>query len=169
IEPSNKNDWATNGMDTRQSTKRNLVKTLYLNPEELNAHNLKLKGKYIRMEREETRFENYNMDGDYKALIISYGTMSRVCRTAIDILKADGLEIGMLRPQFLFPFPRKAINEAAQKKSCQAVFSIEMSMGQMLEDVERSVSGQRPVHWYGKCGGEVPTPEEVMDVVRSKV
>jgi 2-oxoglutarate ferredoxin oxidoreductase subunit alpha len=169
IEPSNKDDWATNGMDRRQSTKRNLVKTLYLNPEELNAHNLKLKAKYERMEREETRFENYNMDGDYKALIISYGTMSRVCRTAIDILKADGLEIGMLRPQFLFPFPRKAINAAAQKESCQAVFSIEMSMGQMLEDVERSVSGQRPVHWYGKCGGEVPTPEEVMDVVRSKV
>ncbi len=169
IEPSNKDDWATNGMDKRGSTKRNLVKTLYLDPEELNAHNLKLKAKYDRMEREDTRFENYNMDGNYKALIVSYGTMSRVCRTAIDVLKADGLEIGMLRPQFLFPFPRKAINEAAQKESCQVVFSIEMSMGQMMEDVERSVSGQRPVHWFGKCGGEVPTPEEVMDVVRSKV
>lgn len=167
--PSNKDDWATNGMDTRKSNKRNLVKTLYLNPEELNAHNLKLKAKYDRMEREETRFESYNMEGDYKALIVSYGTMSRVCRTAIDILKADGMEIGMLRPQTVFPFPVKAINEAAAKQSCKVVFSIEMSMGQMLEDVERSVRGQRPVHWYGKCGGEVPTPEEVMDVVRSIV
>ena len=167
--PSNKDDWATNGMDTRKSNKRNLVKTLYLNPEELNAHNLKLKAKYDRMEREETRFESYNMEGDYKALIVSYGTMSRVCRTAIDILKADGLEVGMLRPQTVFPFPVKAINEAAAKQSCKVVFSIEMSMGQMLEDVERSVRGQRPVHWYGKCGGEVPTPEEVMDVVRSIV
>jgi len=167
--PSNKDDWATNGMDTRKSNKRNLVKTLYLNPEELNAHNLKLKAKYDRMEREETRYESYNMEGDYKALIVSYGTMSRVCRTAIDILKADGLEVGMLRPQTVFPFPVKAINEAAAKQSCKVVFSIEMSMGQMLEDVERSVRGQRPVHWYGKCGGEVPTPEEVMDVVRSIV
>jgi 2-oxoglutarate ferredoxin oxidoreductase subunit alpha len=167
--PSNKDEWATNGMDTRKSNKRNLVKTLYLNPEELNAHNLKLKAKYDRMEREETRFESYNMEGDYKALIVSYGTMSRVCRTAIDILKADGMEIGMLRPQSLFPFPVKAINEAAAKHSCEVVFSIEMSMGQMMEDVERSVRGQRPVHWYGKCGGEVPTPEEVMDVVRSIV
>ena len=167
--PSNKDGWATNGMDTRKSNKRNLVKTLYLNPEELNAHNLKLKAKYDQMEQEETRYESYNMEGDYKALIVSYGTMSRVCRTAIDILKADGLEVGMLRPQTVFPFPVKAINEAAAKQSCKVVFSIEMSMGQMLEDVERSVRGQRPVHWYGKCGGEVPTPEEVMDVVRSIV
>ena len=167
--PSNKDDWATNGMDTRKSNTRNLVKTLYLNPEELNAHNLKLKAKYDRMEREETRFESYNMKGDYKALIVSYGTMSRVCRTAIDLLKADGLEIGMLRPQSLFPFPLKAIHEAAQKQSCEVVFSIEMSMGQMLEDVQRSVCGKRPVHWYGKCGGEVPTPEEVMEVVKGSV
>jgi len=169
VEPSNKDDWATNGMDTRKSTRRNLVKTLYLNPEDLNAHNLKLKAKYDRMQREEVRFEKYNMDGDYKGLIISYGTMSRVCRTAIDILKSEGLEVGMLRPQFVFPFPRQEIFEAAQRESCQAVFSIEMSMGQMMEDVERSVSGQRPVHWYGKCGGEVPTPEEVMDVLLSVV
>jgi 2-oxoglutarate ferredoxin oxidoreductase subunit alpha len=167
--PSNKDDWATNGMDTRKSNTRNLVKTLYLNPEELNAHNLKLKAKYDRMEREETRFESYNMDGDYKALIVSYGTMSRVCRTAIDRLKADGVEIGMLRPLTLFPFPLKAIHEAAQKQSCEVVFSIEMSMGQMMEDVQRSVCGKRPVHWYGKCGGEVPTPEEVMEVVKGSV
>ena len=167
--PSNKDDWATNGMDTRKSNTRNLVKTLYLNPEELNAHNLKLKAKYDRMEREETRFESYNMDGDYKALIVSYGTMSRVCRTAIDLLKADGVEIGMLRPLSLFPFPLNAIHEAAQKQSCEVVFSIEMSMGQMMEDVQRSVCGKRPVHWYGKCGGEVPTPEEVMEVVKGSV
>ncbi len=168
-EPSNKDDWATNGMDTRKSNKRNLVKTLYLNPEELNAHNLKLKAKYERMEREETRFEAYNTDGDYKALIVSYGTMSRVCRTAIDRLKADGLEVGMLRPQFVFPFPRKAIYEAADKPSCEVVFSIEMSMGQMVEDVERSVLGKRPVKWYGKCGGEVPTPEEVMETIKKSL
>jgi 2-oxoglutarate ferredoxin oxidoreductase subunit alpha len=169
VKPSNKDAWATNGMDTRHSTKRNLVKTLYLVPEELNAHNLKLKAKYEQMEREEMRFEPYNCDGDYQALIISYGTMSRVCRTAIDLLKSEGLEVGMIRPQFVFPFPRKAIYDAAQKDSCRVVFSIEMSMGQMMEDVERSVAGQRPVHWYGKCGGEVPTPEEVIQAVRSIV
>jgi len=166
-EPSNKNDWATNGMDTRGSTKRNLVRSLYLDPQVLNQHNLNLKAKYEQMAREEIRFETYGIDTDYQVLIVSYGTMSRVCRTAIDNLAAQGFAAAMLRPQTLFPFPLKAVRKAAGKSSCRAVISIEMSMGQMLEDVERSVQGQRPVSWFGKCGGEVPTPEEVADVVKS--
>jgi 2-oxoglutarate ferredoxin oxidoreductase subunit alpha len=166
IQPSNKDEWATNGMDTRNSNTRNLVKTLYLNPEELNAHNLKLKAKYDRMQREEVLFETYNLDGAYNILIVSYGTMSRVCRTAIDNLKDEGLTVGMIRPQHLFPFPHTAICDAAGKDSCKVVLSVEMCMGQMVEDVERSVAGSRPVRWYGKCGGEVPTPEEVMEEIR---
>ena len=166
-EPSNKDEWATSGMDTRKSDKRNLVKTLYLVPEELNEHNLFLKAKYDRMKQEEVRFDPYNIDSDYDVLIVSYGTMSRVCRTAIDNLKGEGIEVGMIRPQTLFPFPEEAVRDAASKEGCKVVFSIEMSMGQMLEDVERSVQGKRPVQWFGKCGGEVPTPEEVMDVVKS--
>jgi 2-oxoglutarate ferredoxin oxidoreductase subunit alpha len=164
-EPSNKDAWATSGMDTRRSTRRNLVKTLYLVPEELNAHNLKLKAKYERMVREEIRCEPYNLQGDYAVLIVSYGTMSRVCRTVIDNFKEKGIEVGMLRPQTLFPFPKQAIRDAAARAGCKAVISIEMSMGQMVEDVELSVQGLKPVHWYGKCGGEVPTPEEVMEEI----
>lgn len=167
--PSNKDEWATNGMDTRNSDQRNLVKTLYLDPEELNAHNLKLRAKYKQMESEEVRYEAYNVDDDYRLLVVSYGTMSRVCCTAIDNLKDQGIEIGMIRPQTLFPFPKTAIYDAAGKKNCRAVLSVEMCMGQMVEDVERSVSGQRPVHWYGKCGGEVPTPEEVMEEVQKLI
>lgn len=163
--PSNKDEWATNGLDTRQSSRRNLVKTLYLVPEELNAHNLKLKAKYERMAREEVRCETYNLQGDYRVLIVSYGTMSRVCRTVIDNLKAKGVEVGMVRPQTLFPFPRQAIYDAVSKPSCRSAISIEMSMGQLVEDVELSVRGAKPVHWYGKCGGEVPTPEEVMEEI----
>lgn len=169
IGPTNKDQWATNGMDTRKSKQRNLVKTLYLDPEELNSHNLKLKAKYEQMEREDVRYEAYNIEGDFELLIVSYGTMSRVCRTAIDNLKAEGLEVGMIRPQTLFPFPKTAIYDAAGRHSCRGVLCVEMCMGQMVEDVERSVSGQRPVSWYGKCGGEVPTPEEVMEEVRKIV
>ncbi|MFP4348160.1 MAG: 3-methyl-2-oxobutanoate dehydrogenase subunit VorB [Thermodesulfobacteriota bacterium] len=165
-EPSKKDDWATNGMDTRKSATRNLVKSLYLDPEALNNHNLLLKSKYDRMKQEEVRYESYNADGDYQALIVSYGTMSRVCRTAIDHLKEEGIEVGMIRPQTVFPFPEKAIQEAASKENCRVVLSIEMSMGQMVEDVERAVLGKRPVKWYGKCGGEVPTPEEIIEVVK---
>jgi 2-oxoglutarate ferredoxin oxidoreductase subunit alpha len=165
-EPSNKDDWATSGMDTRKRNTRNLVKSLYLDPEQLNAHNLMLKAKYERMAREEVKFESYNIDSDYSVLIVSYGTMSRVCKTAIDNMKAEGLEIGMIRPQTLFPFPDKAIHAASSKESCKNVLSVEMSMGQLVEDVERTVKGQCPVQWYGKCGGEVPTPEEIIEVVK---
>jgi 2-oxoglutarate ferredoxin oxidoreductase subunit alpha len=165
-QPPNNDAWAANGIGNRAGDRPNLVKSLFLDPVQLNDHNLLLKAKYERMKREEVRYEAYNMEGDYRALIVSYGTMSRVCRTAIDYLKEEGLEIAMIRPQTLFPFPEAAIREAAAKESCRLAVSIEMSMGQMVEDVERSIRGRCPVEWYGKCGGEVPTPEEVMDAVR---
>ena len=166
INPTNKNHWATNGMDTRKSKTRNLVKSLYLIPQELNQNNLILKSKYDRMRSEEVRYEAYHIDCDYEVLIVSYGTMSRVCRTAIDQMRQEGYPVGMIRPQTLFPFPDKAIEDASSIDSCKIVASIEMSMGQMVEDVERAVRGKRPVRWYGKCGGEVPTPEEVVEEVR---
>lgn len=165
-EPTNKDEWATNGIGNRSGDTPNVVKSLFLDPVQLNNHNLLLKAKYDRMKREEVRYEAYNIDGDYHALVVSYGTMSRVCRTAIDFLKEEGIEIAMIRPQTLFPFPEAAIREAAGKEGCRVAISIEMSMGQMVEDVERSIRGRCPVAWYGKCGGEVPTPEEVMDAIR---
>lgn len=168
-EPSNKDSWATNGMDTRDSKTRNLVKSLFLDPTALNNNNLTLKAKYERMKQEEVLFERYNMETDYQALIVSYGTMSRVCRTAVDYLKEEGIEVGMLRPQTLFPFPEQVIYDAAIQDACKVVFSIEMSMGQMVEDVDRCVKGKRPVVWYGKCGGDVPTPEEIMDVIKERL
>jgi 2-oxoglutarate ferredoxin oxidoreductase subunit alpha len=168
-EPTNKDQWASNGMSHRNSSTRNLVKSLFLDPAQLNDNNLQLKAKYDRMRAEEVMFEAYNTDDDYRGLIVSYGTMSRVCRTAIDMLKAEGVDVGMIRPQTLFPFPDQAVADAAGKGSCTHVVSIEMSMGQMVEDVERCVKGQRPVSWYGKCGGEVPTPEEIIDVVKARI
>ena len=168
-EPSNKDAWATNGMDHRKANTRNLVKSLFLDPVQLNDNNLALKAKYDRMRAEEVMSEAYNTDGDYKVLIVSYGTMSRVCRTAVDMLQAEGIDVGMVRPQTVFPFPEQAVSEAAIKPSCIHVLSIEMSMGQMVEDVERSVKGRVPVSWYGKCGGDIPTPEEVIDVVKERI
>jgi 2-oxoglutarate ferredoxin oxidoreductase subunit alpha len=167
VPPTNKDDWATNGMATRKSDTKNIVKSLYLDPKVLNDHNLLLKSQYDRMKKEEVRFENYNTDGDYEALIVSYGTMSRVCKTAIDEMKKNGLEVGMVRPQTLFPFPEKAIHDAASKPGCKVVVSIEMSMGQMVEDVERVVKGKVPVQWFGQCGGEIPTPEEVIEHIKT--
>ncbi|MDP2646130.1 MAG: 3-methyl-2-oxobutanoate dehydrogenase subunit VorB [Desulfobacterales bacterium] len=168
-EPSNKDAWATNGMDARGSKQRNLVRTLFLDPDELERNNLTLKAKYEQMAREDIRFVPYNTESEYQILIVSYGTMSRVVQTAIDGLKTRGIQVGLIRPQTLFPFPEKAIYEAASKESCRIVFSIELSMGQMVEDVDRSVRGRRPVRWYGKSGGDVPTPEEIMDLIQSAI
>ncbi|HSO20186.1 MAG TPA: 3-methyl-2-oxobutanoate dehydrogenase subunit VorB, partial [Desulfosarcina sp.] len=168
-EPSDKNAWAANGMDHRGSRTRNLVKSLFLDPAVLNENNLQLKAKYDRMRAEEVRYEAYNADAGYQGLIVSYGTMSRVCRTAIDMLKEEGIEVGMIRPKTLFPFPEKAVGDAAAKPSCRHVLSIEMSMGQMVEDVALGVLGRKPVSWYGKCGGEIPTPEEIIEVVKARI
>jgi len=168
-EPTNKDEWATNGMATRNSHQRNLVKSLFLDPEALNAHNLKLREKYQRMQAEDVCFEAYNTDGDYQVLVVSYGTMSRVCRTAVDQLKEEGVEAALIRPQTLFPFAYDAVKEAAARSNCKAVISIEMSMGQMLEDVRLAVGDVTPVTWYGKCGGEVPTPEEVIHSITALI
>ena len=165
-EPSNKDDWATSGMDTRKSKKRNLVKSLFLDPTELNENNLILKAKYEQMRKEEVQYEGYNTDTDYQVLIVSYGTMSRVCKTSIDMMKEQGLEVGLLRPKTLFPFPEKEIYDAATKTSCKTVISIEMSMGQMVEDVERCIKGKRKVDFYGECGGDIPTPEKIIEVIQ---
>ncbi|OQY00505.1 MAG: 3-methyl-2-oxobutanoate dehydrogenase subunit VorB [Desulfobacteraceae bacterium 4572_130] len=165
-EPTNKDHWATNGMDTRKSKEKNIVKSLFLDPKVLNDHNLTLKSQYEKMKKQEIRFEAYNTDSDYQILIVSYGTMSRVCKTVIDNLKIQGIEVGMIRPKTLFPFPEKAVYDAACKKSCKKVVSIEMNMGQMLEDIERCVKGKKEVSWYGKCGGDVPTPEEIINHIK---
>ncbi len=166
VEPTNKNDWATTGMDKRGSKVKNIVKSLYLDPDELNNNNLALKEQYKLMQQE-VMYEKYNTDTDYKILIVSYGTMSRVCRTAIDNMKDQGLEIAMLRPKTLFPFPGTQVHDAAVKESCKAVISIEMSMGQMVEDVERYVMGKRKVEWYGECGGNIPSPEKIESVIKA--
>ncbi len=167
--PPNNDDWATTGMDHRKSNKRNLVKSLFLDPTQLNQNNLELKAKYIQMKKEEVMFEAYNADTDYQVLICSYGTMSRVCRTAIDMLKEQGIEIAMFRPKTLFPFPEQAVYDLAAKDSCKTLISIEMSMGQMVEDVERCVKGQKPVEFYGECGGAIPSPEKIIEIIKGLI
>jgi len=164
--PSNKDEWATNGMGRRNSEKPNIVKSLFLSDTDLNNNNLVLKAKYDEMKKHEVRYEAYNTDGDYQLLLVSFGTMSRICKSAIDDLKAEGIEIGLIRPQTLFPFPDEAIREAVDKPSCKAALSVELNMGQMVEDVERCVHGKRPVTWFGTAGGVIPTPEEVIAEIK---
>lgn len=137
-----------------------LVKSLILDTKEMEDHNWKLVRKYQRIELSETRWESYLMD-DAEMVVIAYGTAARIAKGAIKRLRKEdqNLKIGMIRPITIYPFPTKAIREAAQKINDFFVF--EMSTGQMVEDVKLSLEGNSTIHFYGRPGGVVPTPAEL--------
>jgi len=156
--------WATNGAKGRP---RNIVRSLYLDPEVLEKNNQELAAKYERWKRDEVRFATYNCEGAPQLLLVAYGTMARICQTAIDDLKGEGLQVGLLRPITLFPFPSAAVADLADRIG--KVMCVEMSMGQMVEDVQAAVGRTIPVSFYGRTGGMVPSPDEVAARVRSLV
>ncbi len=155
-------DWAATGAKGREPL---VIKSLYLDPQKLENNCWELDRKYEQMKKEEVRYELYKAAPKNKILIISYGTMARICQTVIDELEDEGVSVGLLRPISLFPFPEKAIRKEASRKNIQAVLTVEMSTAQMLEDVQRSVLGSKPVKFFGRTGGIVPTPEEVKEKV----
>jgi 2-oxoglutarate ferredoxin oxidoreductase subunit alpha len=161
--PSDKSDWATVGCKGRSP---HIIKTLFLDPNELERRNFWMRKKYDCMEAEEVRFESYNVDRDYRILLVAYGTTARVVRTTVDDLKAEGLETAMVRPISVYPFPLEEIRRRARAKCCERVLVVEMSTGQMLEDVRYAVGDAKPVHFFGRGGGNVPSPEEVSAKVR---
>jgi 2-oxoglutarate ferredoxin oxidoreductase subunit alpha len=156
-------DWAATGANGRKPV---IIKSLFLDPEMLEKNNQALEEKYERMRRDEVRFEQYKISPKNKILIVSYGTMARICQTAIDELEAEGISAGLLRPITLYPFPYAEISKAARNKNVTAVLTVEMSTGQMLEDVRQAVQGVKPVEFYGRTGGIVPSPDEVKEEVR---
>jgi len=154
--------WAATGCKGREPV---IIRSLFLDPLVLEKNNLELDAKYKRMEKEEIRFEEYNVSGDNEILVVAHGTMSRICKTAIDDLKAlEGLSVGMLRPITLFPFPYEAVARAAV--GTKAVISIEMSLGQQVEDVKLAILGKVPVHFWGRTGGVVPSPDETAKAIK---
>ncbi len=153
-------DWAANG--TKNHSGRNIINSLYLEPKELENHNLLLQKKYALAAQNETRYELINMDNpDY--VIVAYGTMSRVARSAIEILKEKNINVGIIRPISLWPYPKKAFKEL--KKSVKGLLVAEMSSGQMLQDVQIANNGRLPIAFYGRTGGVVPEPEELVDAI----
>jgi 2-oxoglutarate ferredoxin oxidoreductase subunit alpha len=153
--------WAATGCPGNRPT--NIINSLFLDPEELERHNFKLKAKFDTMVRDEIRFAAYGTDGDYDVLIVAYGTVARVCSTAIDELRERGVRAAMVRPITLFPYPYAAVREAALRAS--SVLVVELSTGQMIEDVELALQGARPIHFHCRVGGMLVTPDEVMEKV----
>jgi 2-oxoglutarate/2-oxoacid ferredoxin oxidoreductase subunit alpha len=160
----NPEDWATTGCKERDT---NLVKTLFLDAGANFKHNQKLAAKYKLIEENEIRVEEVNTDGELDVLLVAYGTMARICRTAMDALTEKGLKVGMIRPITLFPFPLETIRQVS--KRAKLVVDIEMSMGQMIEDVDRAIQGKTRLEFYGKTGGIIPTPNDVSEAVLALV
>jgi 2-oxoglutarate/2-oxoacid ferredoxin oxidoreductase subunit alpha len=156
--------WATTGAKDR---KPNIINSLHLAPESLEAHNWKLAKKYEEWGRTECRHEEWHLDGDLDVLFVAYGTVARICKTAIDALRAEGVKAGLFRPISLFPYPGEALARAAEK--AKYVLVSELSCGQMLEDVRYALAGKRPVTFYGRVGGMIMTPEELVAEARKLV
>jgi 2-oxoglutarate ferredoxin oxidoreductase subunit alpha len=164
-DPESQN-WSLTGARGRKSR---IIRSLFLDPDLLEKNCLMLADKYEKVKKNEVRYELYNVSEKNRLLITAYGTVSRICQTAIDELENEGISIGLFRPISLFPFPEKEIYAEATRENIEKVLTIEMSIGQMVEDIERCVKGQRPVEFYGRTGGNVPTPDEIKDKVREQL
>jgi len=155
-------DWATTGT-VHSGGRQRVINSLYLYPDQFENHIRALFRKYTEMERTEVRYELYNCD-EADVVIVAYGTTSRIARSAIEKCRRLGLRVGLLRPITLYPFPLAAFDQVVERT--RAFLVVEMSMGQMLDDVKIAVAGRRPISFYGRTGGIVPTSEEIVKQVQ---
>lgn len=154
---STEKPWAVTG--TKGERKHNIVNSLFLQPEELEQKNFERFEKYKLVENTEAMYEEYLMD-DAEISVVAFGITSRVAKNAINVARAQGVKVGLIRPITLWPFPKEVLNKAADK--CKAFISVEMNMGQMIEDIELSIRCKKPVHLCCRTGGMIPTPEQVL-------
>ena len=150
--------WATTGAKGR---KPNVINSLFLDPVELEKHNHHLQRKYERMAKE-ILWENYKTV-DAELVLVGYGSSARIAKAAVDLARAQGIKAGLFRPITLFPFPKEALQEAC--KQANHVLTVEMSMGQLVEDVRYNLEFKVPVHLYGRSGGMVPTTRAVLEEI----
>jgi len=152
-------EWAVLG---DAETRKNLITSIYLQPDELEAHVRKLELKYKKAERKEFLYESWRTE-DAELIFVAYGIAARVTKSAVEELRKAGVKAGLLRPITLYPFPWLELRFLAEQASRFVV--VEMSTGQMVEDVRLAVDGRRPVEFYGRCGGNLPTTEEIVEFV----
>lgn len=158
--PTTRPAWALTGNEGRP---HNIITSLYLNPEEMEKLNLDLQAKLQIIRQNEQRYKEYLTD-DADIIITGFGTMGRVAYTAVKQARAEGLKVGLFRPISLFPFPYQRVAELAER--VKGILVVEMNAGQMVEDVRLGVEGRCPVHFYGRMGGLVPLPEDILGALR---
>lgn len=156
--------WATTG--TKGERKPNIVNSLFIDPNESEKHNYKLEAKHEEVKANEIRYEA-DIPDDAEVVFVAYGTPARLARAAVKVLAKEGIKAGLFRPITLWPFPEEALHEIATRESVKTVVAVELSLGQMVDDVKIAVNGVKPVGFCGKAGGIVPTPREVADAAKA--
>jgi len=156
--------WATNGR--KANRKANIITSLELDSVRMENNNIRLQEKYAKMEAEEVLYEEIQCE-DAEYIIVAFGSSSRICQKSMDIARAKGIKLGLLRPITLFPFPKKPI--AALAKRVKGFLVVEMNAGQMIEDVQLAVRCDVPVIHFGRMGGIIPSPSEVVEALEQKL
>jgi len=155
--------WAANGLEGR--AEHNVINSLYLSPEALELHNIHLQKKFKAMKESLVRYELFNCDDDCDLIFVAYGTTARICKSVISYAAKDGIKLGLIRPISLWPFPVEAFDKTIAKTK-HGYLSVEMSCGQMVDDVRAAVMGKKPVEFYGRSGGMIPEPMDIYDKVK---
>jgi len=155
--------WATTGKTPDRQ--RNIITSLDLDSAKQEKHNIKLQAKYKKME-DDVMFERIQCD-DAEYLIVAFGSSARICQKAVDILRKKGIKVGLFRPITLFPFPQKEISKLANQ--VKGILTVEMNAGQMVEDVMLAVNGKVKVEFYGRMGGMIPAPDEIVNALEQKI
>ena len=156
--------WAASGR--KAGRKPNIITSLELDPAKMEERNLSLQAKYQQIEANEVRYEEFLCD-DAEYLLIAFGSAARICQKTVEIARAEGIKVGLLRPISLWPFPTQAI--AAYANRVKGMLSVELNAGQMVEDVRLAVEGAVNVAHFGRLGGIVFTPDEVLAALKDKL
>ncbi len=154
--PQDRPDWALTGAQGRE---HNIITSLYLGGENMERVNLRLQAKLKRIAENEVRYKEYETE-DAEYLLVAFGTVGRICQTVVREARAQGMKVGLLRPITLWPYPSARIAELA--KQVKGIPTVEMNAGQMVEDVRLAVEGTCPVGFYGRMGGVIPLPDDIL-------
>jgi 2-oxoglutarate ferredoxin oxidoreductase subunit alpha len=155
--------WATTGKTSDRE--RNIITSLDLDPSRMEIHNQKLQAKFTRMQENEVRYEIIDCD-DAEYLIVAYGSCARICQKTVKLARQKGIKLGLLRPITLFPYPTRIIREMTGR--IKGILTVELSAGQLVEDVRLAADGKVKVAFHGRMGGTTPSPDEVLGVLEQQ-
>ncbi|MEE8335002.1 MAG: 3-methyl-2-oxobutanoate dehydrogenase subunit VorB [Candidatus Neomarinimicrobiota bacterium] len=155
-------DWAARGRENNRP--QHIITTLHIQPEEMEAVNIRLQNKYNDISLKEPRFEALKTE-DADILIVAFGLTSRIAHKTVELARAEGIKVGLFRPITLYPFPYRHLEKISE--SIESILVTELNAGQMIEDVRLAVEGKVPIQFYGRLGGMIPTPEEILEKIRS--